>query len=380
MLRFIPYILKSLWRHRTRTMLTVTGSAVALFIFCFVGAIREGLHHLIHNQAAERTLIAFQANRYCPSTSRLPDHYTRTIAKMDGVKEVVPIKVFTNNCRASLDVVVFHAMPADKVKVARNFRLVAGDFSEFERRRDAALVGRALASRRGLSVGKPFFVGMVTVNVAGIFAADHPADDHVLFCHLDFLQRTPGLNSVGAVTQFEVQVADNADPQKVARAIDDRFRGGPVQTDTRTKGLFQANAVGDLAELIHFANYLGFACVGLVLALVATTTLMAVQDRIREHAILQTLGFTPLRIFVMVIVEGLLVSLAGGVIGIGAALGFLSWSNMAVGTEAVIISFLPSFDLAMIGLAVAAGVGCLATLVPALKAARAEIVSSLRAV
>ncbi len=37
MFRFLPYVLKNLWRHRTRTGLTLTGSAVAMFLFCVVG-------------------------------------------------------------------------------------------------------------------------------------------------------------------------------------------------------------------------------------------------------------------------------------------------------------------------------------------------------
>ena len=141
----------------------------------------------------------------------------------------------------------------------------------------------------------------------------------MIYTHLDFLQRTKGLNSVGTVTQFEVQLARRRrSAARVGRPIDDLFRAGPVATDTRTKGVFQASAVGDLVELIGFAQYLGFACVGLVLALVATTTVMAVQDRIKEHAVLQTLGFTGWRIFGLVLAESLLVSLAGGLLGVGA--------------------------------------------------------------
>lgn len=74
MWRFAPYILKSLWRHGTRTALTVTGAAIALFIFTFVGAIQGGLAGL--TQHSERQLIVFQANRYCPSTSQMPEYYT----------------------------------------------------------------------------------------------------------------------------------------------------------------------------------------------------------------------------------------------------------------------------------------------------------------
>jgi putative ABC transport system permease protein len=380
MLRFLPYVAKSLWRHRTRTALTVSGSAVALFVFCFVGAVQEGLARLAHDPRAERTLIVFQANRFCPSTSRLPEDYAGTIARLPGVQDVVPIKVFMNNCRASLDLVVFHGLPPDKLRGARDLQLLAGDWAEFERHRDAALVGRAVARRRQLHVGQRFSLGEVTITVAGIFTAAVPAEENFLYTHLEFLQRTRGLNSVGTVTQLEVRLADGADAEFVARAIDDRFRAGPTATDTRPKGVFEANAVADLGELIGLAHYLGYACVGLVLALVATTTVMAVQDRVREHAVLQTLGFSGPRIFGLVVSESLAVSLAGGLLGIGLALGVLAWGGLAVGTEGVTIAFAPSFSLAVVGLAVALLVGVLAGLVPAWQAARAEIVASLRSV
>src|SRR5262249_9073051 len=193
-------------------------------------------------------------------------------------------------------------------------------------------------------------------------------------------QRTRGLHAVGTVTQFEVRLTEDADADTLARAIDDNFRGSQVVTDTRPRGVFEANAVGDLVDLIGFANYLGYACVGLVLTLVATTTIMAVQDRVREHALLQTLGFSGPRIFGLVVIESLFVSLAGGIVGVGLALGFLTFSGMAVGTEGVTISFLPSWSLLTTGLLVSAAVGLLAGAIPAWQAGRAEIVTALRQV
>ncbi len=380
MWKFMPYVCKNLLRQRTRTALTVSGSAVALFVFTFVGAVQEGLAGLTQGREAERTLIVFQANRFCPATSQLPEDYARKIAQLDGVQDVMPIKVFTNNCRASLDVVVFNGVPPKKLKTARDLKLVSGSWSEFETHRDAALVGQALASRRGLVVGRKFSVGEVTVQVAGVFTAATASEENFLYTDLEFLQRTRGLNSVGTVTQFEVRLSEAADPRTLCRAIDALFHNGRVATDTRPRGVFQARAVGDLAELIGLAHYLGYACVGLVLALLATTTVMAVQDRVREHAVLQTLGFSAGRIFGLVLAEGLLVSLAGGLLGVGAALGMLSWSKLAVGTEGVTIAFMPSAGLALTGLVVTAAVGVFAGLLPAWQASRADIVDSLRAV
>ena len=81
-MKFLPYILKTLWRHRSRTILTVIGSAIALFVFCFVGAVHEGMNDLQRRQEAKGSLIAFQANKFCPATSHLPQDYDQRIAEL----------------------------------------------------------------------------------------------------------------------------------------------------------------------------------------------------------------------------------------------------------------------------------------------------------
>jgi putative ABC transport system permease protein len=239
-------------------------------------------------------------------------------------------------------------------------------------------MGRAVAARRGISVGDQFSIGGITVTVAGVFACENPAEENYIYTHLDFLQRRQGDDRVGTVTQHEVLLAPGIDPSEKCEAIDALFRGGPVATDTRPKGVFQAKSLSDLADVIGMAHYLGLACVGMVLALVATTTLMSVQDRIKEHAVLQTLGFSGPQVFGMVLTESVLLSLAGGIVGVGAALVALESSSLAVGAEAVTVAFRPSLRLAATGVAAALVTGLLAGIVPAWQAARTEIVPALR--
>lgn len=376
MFKFMPYLLKTLWRHRARTMLTVSGSAVALFVFCFVGSVQEGLDRLTSQK--DSTLIVFQANKFCPATSHLPQDYDQIIGRMPGVREVVPIQVFTNNCRASLDVVVFYGVPAGKVQKIRDFDLIEGSWDEFKSNQDAGIVGEAVARRRGLKIGTKFSVGEVKVTVAGIFNSTDKSEEDYVYTHLDFLQRTPGMNLVGTVTQHEVVLDDSGDAVKIATAIDDKFRGGPVETDTRTKGVFQASSLADLVELIELSHYLGYACVGLMTMLISTTTFMAVQDRIKEHSVLQTLGFSGPIVFFLVLAESVLISVGGGVVGTGAAMLTLAGSGLSVGAEAVTIAFSPSIQLTVAGLAGSLAVGFVAGVLPALAAARADIVTGLR--
>lgn len=376
MYKFMPYLLKTLWRHRARTMLTVSGSAVALFVFCFVGSVQEGLDRLTSQK--DSTLIVFQANKFCPATSHLPQDYDQIIGKMNGVREVVPIQVFTNNCRASLDVVVFYGVPPKKVQDIRDFELIEGSWAEFEANQDAGIVGEAVARRRNLKLGTKFSVGEVKVTVAGIFNSSNQSEEDYVYTHLDFLQRTPGMDLVGTVTQHEVLLNDSVDAGHVAELIDDKFRGGPVETDTRTKGVFQASSLADLVELIELSHYLGYACVGLMTMLISTTTFMAVQDRIKEHSVLQTLGFSGAIVFILVLAESVLISVGGGLVGTSAAMLTLAGSGLSVGAEAVTIAFSPSIRLAAVGLTGSLAVGFAAGVLPALAAARADIVSGLR--
>ena len=373
----LTYVLKTLWRHRTRTLLTVTGAAVAMFVFCFVGSVQEGLQRLTTGSDADRSLIVFQENRFCPTSSRLPEDYARKIREVRGVRDVMPIQVWTNNCRASLDIVVFNGAAPDQIQATRPVKLVEGSWTAFGSRRDAAIVGRNVAQRRGLNVGDQFSIGDLSVNVVGVFRSTVPSEENLIYTSLEFLQYTRGLDAAGLVTQHEVLLTDDADPDLVASEIDEVLRAGPVATTTRRKGAFQASTLSDLVDLIGFAHWLGYACVGLVLSLVATTTVMSVQDRIKEYAVLQTIGVRPMRAMRLVLAESTILCVVGGIAGTGIALGLLAVGGFAIGAEGATIAFRPSWWLAGSGTVVSLAVGVVAGLAPAIQAATVPIVNAL---
>ncbi|MBL8811564.1 MAG: ABC transporter permease [Planctomycetaceae bacterium] len=372
------YVLKTLLRHRARTLLTLSGAAVAMFVFCFVGSVQEGLERLTSGSDADRCLIVFQENRFCPSSSRLPEDYAPAIKKLAGVKQVMPIQVWTNNCRASLDIVVFNGIPPEQIRDNRPVHLINGSWEAFLTRRDAAIIGRNIANRRGLKSGDQFTIGDLSVQVAGVFASDVPSEENLIYTSLQFLQYSRGKETAGTVTQLEVHLTADADPDAVASLIDQTLRNGPVATTTRRKGAFQASTLSDLVDLIGFAHWLGYACVGLVLSLVATTTVMSVQDRIKEYAVLQTLGVRPFRTMRLVLLESTLLCTVGGVLGTVVASVALWMGGFAIGAEGATIAFRPSPELILVGTAVSCTVGIIAGLAPAIQAATVPIVMALR--
>jgi putative ABC transport system permease protein len=370
---------KNLKRRPMRTLLTLGGVACAMLLLVLVESLSAGLDRAMSGTDAARTLVVYRLNRYCPQTSFLPEWYGPRIAEIPGVTSVLPVKVYLNNCRASLDIVPFNGVPADKLATARKFDVLDGAYEQFVNERDAALVGRGFAERKSLSVGDQFRFGGINVKVAGIFGSAEPVEEGTVITHLEYLQRAVAVNKLGTVTQFEVKIDDASRAKEISAQIDDLFRTAPEPTDTRSRILFLERATRDLREILHFARILGAACVAVVLALVANTVLMSVQERVREFGVFRTLGFHARHVAGLVVGESLILSLVGGAVGLGLAFATIHWTSLTIGSEGVPVSFSTEPELILRGVVIAVVTGLAAGLFPAWRSSRAEIVESLRA-
>jgi putative ABC transport system permease protein len=380
--KYIPLVIKQVTRHRARTLLTVAGVATAMFLFCAVQAMQSGVEAATRGTAADTTLVVYRENRFCPATSRLPEHYAERIAKVAGVASVVPMRIDVTNCRTSLDVVTFRGVPPEAFgrHYAPSLTVVAGSVKDWAARTDAVLLGETLASRRRLAVGDRFAALGVNVYVAGIIRSDQPQDLNVGYVHLPFLQRSSGAKKLGVVTQFNVKVAAPAQLEAVADAIDAEFARDADPTHTSSEKAFVARAAADVVEIVSFTRWLGYGCLAAVLALVGNAIVLSVQDRVREHAILQTLGFRGGLIARLIVAESSLLGLLGGAAGSLGAAALLRWNSYSLSTEGLSIEIGLGAGVLMTGLLISAALGVVAGLVPAWRASRQEITASFRAV
>jgi putative ABC transport system permease protein len=327
---------------------------------------------------AARTLIVYRQNRYCPQTSFLPERYTTQIERVPGVASVLPVKVYLSNCRASLDIVAFQGAPVERLLEARDLEVISGDVDRFRRERDAALVGREFATRRGLSVGDSFRLGSIGIKVAGVFASSEPVEESVVLTHLEFLQRAGPVDRLGTVTQYEVKVDDPSRAEVVAREIDALFATAEEPTDTRPQLSFLETATRDLRAILRFARWLALGCVAVVLVLVGNTVMMAVVERTREMGVLRTVGFHGSHLARAVLLEGVAYALTGYLTGLAIAFAVIGLTHLSIGAEGVPVSFVVTGDVAVRALVLALGAALLAALVPAFQASRLEIVRALR--
>ncbi len=342
----------------------------------------------MHSGVAEATsanqddtrLIVYRANRFCPFASKIPERYVDELLKIPGVKSAVPMQIVVSNCRASLDVVVFRGVRAEDAKavLAPRMRVLDGSFDAFLSRGDGAMLGSALAARRGLKVGDRFTSAGLSVAVMGIVESDGPQDRNAAYVQLPFLQSSAGGVQGGDVTQFEVEVTDATQMREVARAIDERFATDRAPTSTRPEKAFVALAANDLVAIAEFAGWLGIGALAAVFALVANAIVLSLEARTREIAILQSVGFRGGLIAWSVVVESLALALSGSILGAGAAYLVLEFGRFGLGADGVSVEFQPSLSVAFISIAAASIVGTVAGLVPALSAARRSIVEGMK--
>ena len=383
LLRLIPVVFRTIRRSPIRSGLTIMGIAMAMYLFTGVESMRNGVRDATEAGAGDSMLVVYRENRYCPFTSRLPEWYVDRIERIDGVKAAVPMQILVSNCRASLDVVTFRGVPGDSLdaSLSPGTEIVAGSINDWTKRGDAAIVGESLAARRGIRVGDRFNAAGVAVYVAGILESSEMQDRNSAWVHLPFLQEALRRGGTGGfVTQFNVVVDDPARMDEIALSIDEAFAHDERPTATRPEKAFIGRAARDIVGIANFAGILGWGALVAVFALIANAIMLAMRDRIRDHAIMQTLGWTGPLIGWMVLVEGAMLGLFGGILGAFGAWLTIQYGRFAMTMEGASIEISTSAWTAIIGTGLALALGILAGVAPALRLSRRSIASSFGAV
>jgi putative ABC transport system permease protein len=134
---------------------------------------------------------------------------------------------------------------------------------------------------------------------------------------------------------------------------------------------------GDMKWLIGFV---GLAVVVALVCVAGVAMAMSMRERTTEVAVLKAIGFGSTLVLMLVLLEAVIVSTLGGVVGaIGTKLLF---DRFDLGS--LIPSFLPFFYVpwrtALLGLGLATAIGLISGLIPAILASRMSVIQGLRKV
>ncbi|HTV80063.1 MAG TPA: ABC transporter permease [Steroidobacteraceae bacterium] len=141
--------------------------------------------------------------------------------------------------------------------------------------------------------------------------------------------------------------------------------------------IFQQN-MAQLNGILDFVAYFVGAIMALAATIGAANSLYAMIDgRRRELAILRAVGFNATPIIASVVSESVLLALPGALLG--AFLAWLLFNGLLTGPFGNSFHMAVTPSLALLGLGWALGIGTMAGLLPALRAARVPVTVAMRA-
>ncbi|MGC1481638.1 MAG: FtsX-like permease family protein, partial [Chthoniobacterales bacterium] len=252
-------------------------------------------------------------------------------------------------------------------------------YRAFAEERGAAIVGERVARRYGWEIGQAVTLqqlGGVSFTIRGIFRAPGNSLENAILVDLDYLQFAT--DQVGQMTLLLVKVSDPERAGAVAERVDALFSSSASPTKTSPEQAFIATAISGVTGIVEFSRWLGYVALGIILIGVGNSLAMTIRDRTREFAILKTLGFRRVQVLGLVISEAALSSLLGGALGAGLAWLLVNRSSLSLSVEGFTITPHVSPELAAGAIVLAAILGTVAAVVPAIQASRLQIVRALR--
>jgi putative ABC transport system permease protein len=282
----------------------------------------------------------------------------------------------------------------------RNFQVGRGRFitaADIAARRRVLVIG-AIVERRlfgrhsGLGRlvrldGQPFRIVGVSVPKGEQMVDMGPRDDEQVLLPLSTAQTLfSNRRDIGYVIYEPPTRAEGAVSMQRARTIlgrHHRFKPG----DEEAVSFFNIMEAIQLEEVIGVALQLFLAACGMLTLVVGgvgvmNIMLVAVAERTRELGLRKALGATPRDLFVQLLGETVVITVSAGLLGLGLGGGIILVMQVLRNSNEQAQFLMPrvilSPGLALLAFAILVGVGILAGLVPAVRAARLDPAVALR--
>jgi putative ABC transport system permease protein len=375
------FVVRNTFRNKRRSLLTMVSISFSLLLLTLMICIWRSFY--VDQVAPEASRRVITRDRVSLAFF-LPAFYREKIRSVPGVTAVAPLTWFGGRYIDDRPEHFFARLatdPDEYLKVASDKILPPEQLKAWRQDRAGALVDVTLAKKYGWKIGDrivlqgTIFPADLDLRIRGIYHRDPP--QNALYFNAKYLEEAvPWFK--GQAGWYSTQIGSADDVGRVSKEIDDMFRNSPLQTKTESEKAFQLGFVASLGNVKAFILSICGAVVFTIMLVSANTMAMSVRSRTREVAVLKTLGFTRRRVLSIFVSESVALAVAGGVLGILAAIPviwFLTRGFIALGIP---LSMKVNVQTAGLSLLVALTLGLVSGYVPAFNASRMNIVDGLR--
>jgi len=311
----------------------------------------------------------------------MPISYRERIRRIPGVEQAIATDWFGGIYKDPAIFFAQFAVDADHFfEVYPEIKTEAPEQqAEFVKLRTASLAGVNLAKRFGWKVGD-------RITLQGTFYPVDPETTLVGFIsgggyestflfHWDYLNELSKQDITGGLV---VKAKNAEDIPAVSEAIDAMFVNTSAPTKTETEAAFYLSLMSMYGNVRTLIVSISTVVLFAVILVAANTMAMSIRERTAEVGILKTLGFSPAQILTMIIAEGALIAVTGGLLGaIGARL-VLGAFNLAEYTTGFIETLNVRGETILLSVIISLAVAFISTLIPAFTASRLPIAVAIR--
>jgi len=375
------FVVRNTFRNKRRSLLTMVSISFSLLLLTLMICIWRSFY--VDQVAPEAARRAVTRDRVSLAFL-LPAYYRDKIRSVPGVIAVVPLTWFGGRYIDDRPEHFFSQVgtdPDEYLKVASDKIVPPDQLKAWQQDRTGALVDETLAKKYGWKIGDrvtiqgKIFPANLDLTIRAIYHRDPPQNS--LYFNAKYLEESVSWFK-GQVGWYAAQVDSADDVARVSREVDNMFRNSPLQTKTESEKAFQLGFVASLGNVKAFILGICGAVVFAIMLVSANTMAMSVRGRTREVAVLKTLGFTRKRVLSIFVSESIGLALAGGVLGVLAAIPviyFLTRGFIALGVPLAMKVNAPTAGLSLM---VALILGLVSGYLPAYNASRINIVEGLR--
>jgi putative ABC transport system permease protein len=395
---------RNIWRNKKRSAILICAIAFGLWASLFSGAVMYGMLEQMVTSAISTRTADMQVHQQGFESFKeigliIPDgpRVLSDIRRIPGVAAAsgrIVVSGMASSPTTAAGVIVYGIVPDDEMLISDIYRQM-NQGSYFQSHvRNAVIIGEDLAKKLEVKTGGKIVltaqeidgsIGQGAFRIAGIFkTVSSQYDKTTVFALRADIGRVFNLND----SLHEIAIGTN-DPARIDYIASEIRNAFPALDVATWKELEPELAMS--MEMTREMLYIFLIIVLLAMVFgITNTMLMSVIERIRELGMLISLGMKHGRIFTMITLESVFLSIIGAVLGIGLGaatiaifaktgidLSFVSSGLAAFGMSQILYPFLPIAEYPiMTALVILTAI--FAAVYPAIKAATLKPVEALK--
>ncbi len=383
----VVYNLRSVKARWTSAIVAVLGIAGTVGVFVAMLSLARGFKATLVSSGSEDNAMIMRAGATSEMTGGVGIDTVKIVQDAPGIARgadgplvtaevvlVAPIPLISTGTDANVQV---RGVSKNVLEIRNKFKIIQGRM--FQPGLAEVVVGKnANIEYSGLTVGNTISLGSVRWNVVGVFDAGGSAFDSEIWADAHLIG--PAYNRPD--TFFQSVTVHLASPDSLQQVKDSLTTDPRLNVDVSREIDYYSKQSTRLTTLITVLGRLvaGIMAIGAVFGAL-NTMYSAVSERGREIATMRALGFGGPAVVFSFVIEALLISFVGGLIGCLAVLPLNGLTTGAMNLQTfshLAFAFKITTELLIKGVVFALFMGVIGGLFPAIRAASLPISHALR--